>query len=72
MAVRDKRAGYRCESCRKYAILKSYHADTTFFIYGRKNKWMTKPPRRGTPPNVMTSPPTKHIVKANSMTCATC
>lgn len=24
MAARDKRAGYRCESCRKYAILKSY------------------------------------------------
>nr|DAU20705.1 MAG TPA: hypothetical protein [Bacteriophage sp.] len=24
MAVRDMRAGCRCESCRKYAILKSY------------------------------------------------
>nr|DAX10601.1 MAG TPA: Heat shock factor binding protein 1 [Caudoviricetes sp.] len=43
MAVRDKRAGYRCESCRKYAILKSYRVDIRlpvrlFFIYGRKNK----------------------------------
>ena len=41
MAVRDKRAGYRCVSCRKYAILKSYrpyHADTTFFIYERKKQ----------------------------------
>lgn len=41
MAVRDKRAGCRCESCRKYAILKSYwpyHANTTFFhMEGKTN-----------------------------------
>nr|DAV84327.1 MAG TPA: Heat shock factor binding protein 1 [Bacteriophage sp.] len=41
MAVRDKRAGYRCESCRKYAILKSYRSVSRrydFFHMEGKNK----------------------------------
>lgn len=41
MAVRDKRAGCRCESCRKYAILKSYRPVPRrydFFHMEGKNK----------------------------------
>nr|DAW89624.1 MAG TPA: hypothetical protein [Bacteriophage sp.] len=41
MAVREKRAVHRCESCCTYAILKSCRfgifTGTTFFIYERKN-----------------------------------
>nr|DAO29046.1 MAG TPA: Heat shock factor binding protein 1 [Bacteriophage sp.] len=39
MAARDKRAGCRCESCRKYAILKSYRPVSRrydFFIWKEK------------------------------------